>query len=284
MTRLTPKQIRVYLGLLILLAVIGLFALDRFLESRICVSAAISAMGLAGFFEYVRLTRLGSAEAGGSRLLAAAGLLATAYFWALAWWEGLGGRPLPAELLAAGAVGFLLVGFLVLIVSARGVEGLPHLLAALLGVVALGWLLSYVVRIYQAGDPTTALIRSLVFFFGVKGTDIVAYLAGSTFGRHHFLKISPGKTLEGSLAGLVFGLLWFAGAGWLQPERLFGWPVGILFGIILASAAALGDLSESLIKRHYRVKDSSGLLPEFGGVLDMIDSFLFTAFIFWCLL
>ncbi|MEM7235634.1 MAG: phosphatidate cytidylyltransferase, partial [Planctomycetota bacterium] len=86
------------------------------------------------------------------------------------------------------------------------------------------------------------------------------------------------------LSALVFGGLWFAGAGWLRPETFFEWPLGFLFGIILAIASSLGDLAESLLKRYYQVKDSSSLLPEFGGVLDLIDSFVFSAFLFWCLI
>ena len=117
---------------------------------------------------------------------------------------------------------------------------------------------------------------------GVKGTDIAAYLVGTAIGRHHFLKVSPGKTIEGSLAAVFFAALWFGGAGAALSEYFFEWFEGGALGIILAIASASGDLTESLIKRHYGVKDSGRLLPEFGGVLDLIDSFLFSAFLFWC--
>ena len=79
-------------------------------------------------------------------------------------------------------------------------------------------------------------------------------------------------------------MAWFCGAGYWLPEYFFEWPWAILFGIILSVSTQLGDLTESVLKRYYRVKDSASLLPEFGGVLDLIDSFLFSGFLFWCLL
>ena len=87
------------------------------------------------------------------------------------------------------------------------------------------------------------------------------------------------------MAGLILTAGWFSGAahlGYLAPVKI-GWPGGIAFGIILGVSAAIGDLSESLMKRLYGVKDSGSLLPEVGGVLDMIDSFIFSGFVFWVL-
>ena len=65
---------------------------------------------------------------------------------------------------------------------------------------------------------------------------------------------------------------------------VFPWPRGILLGIILSVASQVGDLSESLIKRYYQVKDSGILLPEFGGVLDLTDSFSYCGLLFWLFL
>ena len=153
----------------------------------------------------------------------------------------------------------------------------------MLGALLFGLLFSFVIRIYcRCEDVLTAA----VFVFGIKLPDIGGYVAGSTIGRTKFLKISPRKTLEGFIAGFLLTGACFALAaesGYV-PELKFGWLPGIGFGIILAFSAAIGDLSESLIKRLYGVKDSGSLLREFGGVLDMIDSFIFRGFVFWCLL
>jgi len=88
------------------------------------------------------------------------------------------------------------------------------------------------------------------------------------------------------LAGFVLVAAWFglaANSGYVADLK-FGWLPAIALGIILAFSAVIGDLSESLIKRLYGVKDSGSLLPEFGGVLDIIDSFIFSGFVFWYLL
>lgn len=110
--------------------------------------------------------------------------------------------------------------------------------------------------------------------------DIAAYFAGRAFGKHKLAPgISPGKTWEG-VAGAVVGVLIYGAAvlyflplGMVSKDRLpLALPVigGIL--ILLTLVSVLGDLFESLLKRQAGVKDSSGLLPGHGGVLDRIDA------------
>jgi len=79
----------------------------------------------------------------------------------------------------------------------------------------------------------------------------------------------------------VFSVLWFTGAMAVRPEPVFPWPWGVLLGIILSIASQMGDISESLFKRYYQAKDSGVVLPEFGGILDLIDSFTYCGFLFW---
>jgi len=107
--------------------------------------------------------------------------------------------------------------------------------------------------------------------------DIAGYYFGNAFGKTHpFKGISPGKTTEGCLGSLGAGVLvavLLAQAGWLGPDPLWG---GAAFGLVINLAAQAGDLFESLIKRRSGVKDSGTWFGPSGGVLDLVDSFLFT--------
>jgi phosphatidate cytidylyltransferase len=95
-------------------------------------------------------------------------------------------------------------------------------------------------------------------------------VAGRSFGRVRLApRVSPGKTWEGALGGFALALLvglW--GAAW------FGYPAGTFVGVCAAAAAfsVVGDLTESMLKRHAGIKDSGSLFPGHGGVLDRIDS------------
>lgn len=118
--------------------------------------------------------------------------------------------------------------------------------------------------------------RVLVTLAVVVLCDTGGYVAGVIFGRHQLAPtISPKKSWEG-LAGSLFA----AGAGGaLGLPLAFGvaWWWGALFGLIVAAAAVLGDLTESVLKRDLKVKDMSGLLPGHGGLMDRLDSILFAA-------
>jgi phosphatidate cytidylyltransferase len=113
-------------------------------------------------------------------------------------------------------------------------------------------------------------------------SDIGAYAAGRTMGRHKLIpSVSPGKTIEGSIGGLLASMLVAAVyTRWvLHPMSHLDFrlpPVGIIvFGALVSIAAQVGDLAESLLKREGGVKDSSHLIPGHGGILDRFDSLLF---------
>lgn len=112
-----------------------------------------------------------------------------------------------------------------------------------------------------------------------KGSDMAAYVAGKSIGRHKFAPVvSPNKTWEGTIAGALAGTA--AGLAVLKATPLAGsyctvpLPALLGFALLATMAGQVGDLVKSALKRWAGVKDSGSLLPEFGGMLDMCDSFL----------
>jgi phosphatidate cytidylyltransferase len=112
-------------------------------------------------------------------------------------------------------------------------------------------------------------------------TDSGAYFGGKRFGRRKLIpSVSPGKTVEGAVSGLVAGVL----AGWIMSELVLGAWLGIELpalagaagGLVIGSLSQVGDLAESLWKREAGVKDSGTFFPGHGGLLDRMDSLLFT--------
>ena len=110
--------------------------------------------------------------------------------------------------------------------------------------------------------------------------DIVAYFAGRAFGRNKLApRISPGKTIEGALAGVIGVVGWVIGTAFYLPKS-FGFELAQRWGLTVAAVLAVllavfsigGDLFESLLKRRASMKDSSNLLPGHGGVYDRIDA------------
>jgi phosphatidate cytidylyltransferase len=115
----------------------------------------------------------------------------------------------------------------------------------------------------------------ILLIVGVAAADIGAYFFGRRFGRHKLAPaVSPGKTWEGMWGG-VFAVIVVTVIVWQSlPPSLAHLRVSalIMLGLSLAAASVLGDLTISMVKRTGGVKDSSGLLPGHGGVLDRIDS------------
>ena len=140
---------------------------------------------------------------------------------------------------------------------------------------------------------SNAIVAALVgMIAAVKFGDVLAYLVGSTVGRHRMAPtLSPGKTWEGAVGSLGGALI----ASWIvllpfhamltpadggSAEPFGGW---LVHGVVVGTAGMLGDLAESLLKREAGFKDSGGALGALGGALDLVDSLLFAAPAAWLL-
>jgi len=115
----------------------------------------------------------------------------------------------------------------------------------------------------------------LLVLLGTWAADTGAYFVGMRWGKHKLApRISPNKSVEGALGGLVAAALV---TGYLDSRLQIGLVPGWILGLLIALAAMTGDLFESALKREAGVKDSGWILPGHGGVLDRIDSLLFAA-------
>jgi len=146
----------------------------------------------------------------------------------------------------------------------------------LFGIIYVAWFLSFLIKIrYLPGGA--GLLASVLLM--TKAGDIGAYFTGMRFGKTPLIpRISPKKSVEGSCGGLLFSIL---AAMACQPFLGFSYMHLALIGLAMGILGQLGDLSESLIKRDCEVKDSGKILPGMGGMLDELDSLLFTAPVFY---
>jgi len=133
------------------------------------------------------------------------------------------------------------------------------------------------VLIHAGGDPPGKqghlwLLAALAL---VWAADSGAYFAGRHFGKHKLApRISPNKTWEGLFGGLLAGVAVAVGLGWLAGIDIAHLPGLLITSVVAVFASVLGDLFESLIKRHAGAKDSGHLIPGHGGVLDRVDGVL----------
>ncbi|CAL5381455.1 unnamed protein product [Camellia sinensis] len=122
---------------------------------------------------------------------------------------------------------------------------------------------------------TVGLVATLISISSIIAADTCAFAGGKAFGRTPLTNISPKKTWEGAAAGLA-GCI----ATSVILSRILSWPTSFLsaiaFGVLNFFGSLFGDLTESMIKRDAGVKDSGSLIPGHGGLLDRVDSYIFT--------
>lgn len=176
-------------------------------------------------------------------------------------------------------------------------EAIASVSATFFGVFYVGWLLSHAVSVRHIesylsrrypGTPAAELDPEIGFFFmmlcvvGAVLCDAGAYFVGRRYGRRQLApRISPKKTVEGAIGGVLVGAAGAVVTKWLFdyviPGRLsadFSVTAAAVFGMAIAVVAILGDLIESVLKRDADLKDAGALLPGVGGMLDRIDSSL----------
>jgi phosphatidate cytidylyltransferase len=180
-----------------------------------------------------------------------------------------------------GAPVWALLALLLLIATLRhGCDferSVPAAAATLLGAVYLGVLGGSIAALTTLAPPGAGAWRILLLLAVIMVSDTFAFFVGHAWGRHRLAPaVSPNKTVEGALGGLVGGVVGALAVRYLGLPSL---PLShaIVLGIAVAALGIVGDLDESLLKRWAGVKDSGALFPGHGGMLDRLDSLLFGA-------
>jgi phosphatidate cytidylyltransferase len=224
----------------------------------------VAVAALVGLFEFYGLLR-----ARQLRPMVLTGLLlAAAMFVEVAWpaWFGAPYWPLAALLLLT-----------VTLARADPAEAVSASAATLLGAVYLGALGGTIAALLVIDPAAEGAWRLVLLLATIMVSDTFAFFVGHALGRHPLAPaVSPGKTVEGALGGLLGGVV---GALSVRALGLPDLPLlhAILLGMLVAALGIVGDLNESLIKRWAGVKDSGRLFPGHGGMLDRLDSLLFGA-------
>jgi phosphatidate cytidylyltransferase len=229
----------------------------------------------AGGWEWVRLNGGGTVASVGSALLLA---LACGAAWVSGWVDSA-----PGALWLSATGLWVIAGTLALRAGPVGWSLVPALLRC-----AGGLLLLWLAWLAMCAARARGLNFILSVFSLVWISDIAAYFGGRAWGRRKLApSISPGKSWEGVWTGMVAVLL--VGGLWVVADRqwaldspsLYSVAVSgsgvlgmVLLSVFLTAMGVVGDLTESLVKRNAGAKDSSGLLPGHGGVLDRVDALL----------
>lgn len=281
-----PSKKRVFLNrlssTLVLWAAISLAIV---LKSQSLFVGIACFFGVAGAAEYFRLLVRDREH----RAFAVLGLLICLTYWTAVLWHVLTKHTEPPMWFDLAALTVSVQGAFLLCYrhELEGEVTLQRIFSTLFGVVYTVIFYSFIVRLmYFRGDGSglTGAFLMLYLIMVTKFSDMGAYLLGSLIGKHKMIPhISPAKSWEG-LGGAVLGST-LAAVVLLStvPQYLLplNWLHGLILVPILVFAAVTGDLAESIIKRCIAIKDTGHKFPGIGGILDLTDSLLFTAPVFY---
>ncbi len=279
---------RIVFGSLMIIALIVLFWLDYYfwekgtnslLSSGLIIACIVGFMGFFSAAELINFARSNGASPitwvilPGTLLLIACALR-------------FSGHPIfsPVNMLSA----LLLLSCLGQILHKDTIRACANLAWTAFILIYIGSLLAFIVLVRNEFGP----VAFIVLAAGVKGSDIGAFFTGSMIGRHKLIPwLSPGKTVEGLFGGVLFGVLLTIFSARLFESSVHPSILNSMSMIELAAVGAMfalvgqfGDLSESLLKRDANLKDSGSVIPEFGGILDLVDSMIPTGFVWYMVL
>jgi phosphatidate cytidylyltransferase len=253
---------------------IGMVVLALVLFKLGTVATMVLVMAILGMAAYEYFT---ATQRAGFDPLMPVGVTATVAACLVAYNYGEGAIPLVVVL----SVVVCLVWYLI---SAGGERPMANIGATLLGVCWIGVFGSFA-GLLLGGDPFRGNGISLLLAAIVPtiGYDVGALFVGRSAGSRPLSAASPNKTVEGLVGGMVMAVLAGVLLGLFGPAPFDGISEGLKIGLVVAIAAPLGDLGESLIKRDLGIKDMGTLLPGHGGVLDRFDALLFVLPAVWYL-
>ena len=270
----------------------GALVVAYILRSEVAFALMISIPALGSLWEYFALLKSGGISHHRGMGMTAAVVLIGMTFWVLHSTDFF-------RQFAIFPLETLVMAFLVMALFLReygrndpGRATAEAITFTLFGVVYIPWLFLFMAKLLYLTprSPDGHLTGQYLVLFVVavtKFTDVGAFLGGSIFGRTPFFpNISPKKTCEGILAGIVLGVLVGIGVFHFFAHQLPPFSMNLVCGLsfLIAIAGVAGDLAESLLKRSVQSKDSGHALPGIGGGLDLIDSLLFTLPLFYFLL
>lgn len=229
---------------------------------------ALLAASVLGLYEYIRMLDSNDIDVrhGALYFFGTALIVASYPHFPLEPWAGGGWR----EAVLTVAVGSLLV----LEVIRPGERPLERVVYSLFGLLYIPWLLGYFMMLRYMPDAHTGLLYFALPLLATFAADIGGFFAGYFLGRRKLApEVSPAKTVEGAVGGLMLSFVVVLLV--TQLNQIWSPLEALMYSLLVASASQLGDLSESLMKRALKVKDSGKSIPGHGGLLDRIDSLLF---------
>jgi phosphatidate cytidylyltransferase len=267
--KIPPSVARILTAAVLLPILIASILIDQ-LELVFCILvAAAIVLGEIEFWLLARKKQISADATAG--LLSGLALMTVFYFTSK-------GKPLDFFMIQLVLL-LLIVGSL----TAAVVRGAPYdrmilsVAVTVLSVMYVALLGGHLIAVRVGFPPQLSRHLLSFFFLVIMGSDVAAYYGGRMFGRHKLApNISPGKTWEGAVAGMLASLLlavashyWF----FLNLPIKFALPLAAVMNVM----GVLGDLTESALKRGVGMKDTAQFLPGHGGILDRIDSLLFNA-------
>lgn len=255
--------------ILVAVVLVPLFFIDLFWLPSICLAVTVSVISSLASYELLRATRV----AHHNLMYVFTAIPAAAI--PIGYWLGHGSTVMRAAALLEMSALFLVA---IRLYGTDKQVGFEKIMVCMFGGLVIPMCLSSLVQLRGMENGRYLVLLPVICAFL---TDAGAYFVGVFFGRHRGVtQVSPNKSREGYVGGVLSGALFLLLYGLILRQFAHldvSLPIMAVYGLLGSAATELGDLSFSLVKREYKVKDYGNLLPGHGGMLDRFDSMIFAA-------